>query len=158
MNITIGQVLAGLGIIAGGITSITVIVALFTKWYSKTVLKNIKEAVEPVNENISNMKKEFLCELDNTKQELKAMIDNGDSETCRNYLVHFLSDISKGNDIDPVEIEHAFAVMKHYSEDLKQNSYIHARWVQVLGDMSMSDVIKKYSIKSGNNNKQRRNK
>lgn len=147
MDITVGQILAGLGVIAGGITALTVIFTFLAKWYSKTVLKSISNAIAPLNKNIDDMKKEFLDELNNTKQELKAMIDYDDSETCRNYLVQFLRDANKGNILDPVEVEHAYSTMKHYTDDLKQNSYIHSRWVQVLGDMSMSDAIKKYSVK-----------
>lgn len=147
MNITVGQILAGLGAIAGGITALTVIFTLLAKWYSKTVLKSIEDAIKPLNKNIDDMKKEFLDKLEVTKHELKQNIDSDDSETCRTYLVHFLSEIVKENEVDPVEIEHAYSTMKHYTDDLHQNSYIHARWVQVLGDMPMSECIRKYSRK-----------
>ena len=50
---------------------------------------------------------------------------------CKNYLVRYLKDVEQGNKLDSVEIERAYEIFDHYTNDLKQNSYIHKRWEEL---------------------------
>lgn len=101
-NITIGQISTFLGLIAGIITSTGVIIATLQKFLKKT----IKNELEPINNNVKSL----------------------DVSQCKNFLVRFLADVEQGNKLDEVEKERAYEVYDHYTNDLKQNSYIHKRW------------------------------
>ena len=102
MKITINDIAVFLGLVAGIITSISVILIPI----KKSLTKAIKNEIEPINENIKKL----------------------DVGQCKNYLVRFLADVEQGNKLDEVEIERAYEIFDHYTNDLKQNSYIHKRW------------------------------
>lgn len=106
MDITIGQISTFLGIIAGIITSTGVILAFIQKILKKT----IKNELNPISDNIKQL----------------------DINQCKNFLVRFLADVEQGNELDKVEMERAYEVYDHYTNDLKQNSYIHTRWNQLM--------------------------
>ena len=105
-NITIGQISTFLGLLAGIITSTGVIIGFL----QKTLKKTIKSELEPISDNIKSL----------------------DISQCKNFLVRFLADVEQGNDLDKVEMERAYEVFDHYTNDLKQNSYIHKRWNQLM--------------------------
>lgn len=109
MNITLGEIGAFLGLIAGIITSGGVIIH-FTQKELKKVLKN---ELNPISTQIKDL----------------------DVSQCKNFLVRFLADVEQGNELDKVEIERAYEIYDHYSNDLKQNSYIHNRWESLLDKM-----------------------
>ena len=113
MNITLGQIGAFLGLIAGIITSGSVIIALMQKVLKKT----IKNELEPMSIQIEKIS-------DNVK--------TLDTNQCKNFLVRFLADVEQGNELDKVETERAYEVFDHYTNDLKQNSYIHKRWKELM--------------------------
>lgn len=106
MDITIGQISTFLGIIAGLITSTGVILAFIQKILKKT----IKTELDPISADIKQL----------------------DINQCKNFLVRFLADVEQGNELDEVEKERAYEVYDHYTNDLKQNSYIHTRWNQLM--------------------------
>lgn len=108
-NITIGQINAFLGILAGIITSGSIIIVFI----QKSLKKLIKNELEPISTQIKNL----------------------DVSQCKNFLVGFLADIEQGNELDKVELERAYEIYDHYINDLKQNSYIHNRWVQLMENM-----------------------
>lgn len=101
-NITIGQVVAILGIIAGLITSISTI-CVFCK-------KAINKGFEPIYKKI----------------------DKIDENQCRNFLVDFLADVENGIEKDEVQIKRAYEVYEHYTNDLHKNSYIHDKWEKLM--------------------------
>lgn len=109
MDITLGEIGAFLGLIAGIITSGGVIIH-FTQKELKKVLKN---ELNPISTQIKDL----------------------DVSQCKNFLVRFLADVEQGNVLDKVEIERAYEIYDHYSNDLKQNSYIHNRWESLLDKM-----------------------
>lgn len=113
MNITIGEIGAFLGLIAGIITSTGVIIAFLQKALKKT----IKNELEPMS-----------IQIDKINDNVKAL----DSSQCKNFLVRFLADVEQGNELDEVEKERAYEVYDHYTNDLKQNSYIHKRWQELM--------------------------
>lgn len=106
MNITLGQISAFLGLIAGLIASVSAIM-LFLQ---KSLKKVIKNEIEPMSIQVNNI----------------------DIAQCKNFLVRFLADVEQGNDLDEVEKERAYEIYDHYTNDLKQNSYIHKRWSQLM--------------------------
>jgi len=108
-NITIGQINAFLGILAGIITSGSIIIVFI----QKSLKKLIKNELEPISTQIKNL----------------------DVSQCKNFLVGFLADVEQGNELDKVEIERAYEIYDHYVNDLKQNSYIHNRWESLLDKM-----------------------
>lgn len=108
-NITIGQINAFLGILAGIITSGSIIIVFI----QKSLKKLIKNELEPISSQIKNL----------------------DVSQCKNFLVGFLADVEQGNELDKVELERAYEIYDHYINDLKQNSYIHNRWVQLMENM-----------------------
>ena len=137
MNITLGQLLSAIGVIAGAIGGITAIVAVVVKLYGKTVGKSISEAIEPLKGDIQKL-----------GNDVNSKLKDLDVSECRNFLVRFLGDIERGVNIDPVEVERAYDVYNHYIEDLKQNTYVKDRWRVVVGNKSIATAIKKYSHKS----------
>lgn len=108
-NITIGQINTFLGILAGIITSVSIIIVFI----QKSLKKLIKNELEPISTQIKNL----------------------DVSQCKNFLVGFLADVEQGNELDKVELERAYEIYDHYINDLKQNSYIHNRWVQLMENM-----------------------
>lgn len=113
MDITLGQISAFLGLIAGLIASVSAIM-LFLQ---KSLKKVIKNEIEPMSIQINKIN-------DNIK--------GLDVSQCKNFLVRFLADVEQGNVLDEVEKERAYEIYDHYTNDLKQNSYIHKRWSQLM--------------------------
>lgn len=101
-NITIGQLSAFLTFLMGFITALI--------YLSKILKKGFEKALKPINDNIKSL----------------------DVSQCKNFLVRFLADIEQGNELDKVEIERAYEIYDHYTNDLKQNSYIHQRWTELM--------------------------
>ena len=113
MDITLGQISTFLGLIAGLIASVSSIM-LFLQ---KSLKKVIKNEIEPMSIQINKIN-------DNIK--------GLDVSQCKNFLVRFLADVEQGNELDEVEKERAYEIYDHYTNDLKQNSYIHKRWSQLM--------------------------
>lgn len=55
-------------------------------------------------------------------------INSFDILFCKTYLIDFLSDIENGVEKDEEQYKVAYEVFDHYTNDLKMNSYIHAKW------------------------------
>lgn len=113
MNITLGQISAFIGLIAGLITSVSIII-LFLQ---KSLKKVIKNELEPMSIQI---------------EKINSNVNNLDVSQCKNFLVRFLADVEQGNKLDEVEKERAYEIYDHYTNDLKQNSYIHKRWEELV--------------------------
>ena len=101
MNITLGQMSAFLTFLVGFISALV--------YLSKVLKKTIEKVLEPMNNNIKEL----------------------DISQCKNFLVRYLKDVEQGNKLDQVEIERAYEIYDHYTNDLKQNSYIHKRWEEL---------------------------
>lgn len=71
-------------------------------------------------------------QVDKTLKPIQDSIKDLDVSQCKNFLVRFLADIEQGNPIDEVEKERAYEIYDHYTNDLKQNSYIHKRWNELM--------------------------
>lgn len=82
-----------------------------------------------VNKMLDNQfKKRFEPTIKELKEDIRVM----DIGQCKNFLVRFLKDIEQGNPVDDVERERACEVYDHYTNDLKQNSYIHNKWEKLM--------------------------
>lgn len=102
MNITIGQIGAFLTFLTGFIGALIYITNILNKIVERTL--------KPINDNIKQL----------------------DIAQCKNFLTGFLADMERGVKIDKVEIERAYEVYDHYINDLKQNSYMHKRWEEIM--------------------------
>ena len=106
-NITIGQIAVALAFLAGLITSVSVV--------SKHIKTFLTKALQ---EQLSAFKSEI--------EQVSKKVDNVDLESCKNYLVTFLSDVEKGNAIDEIEKERFFEQYQHYQK-IGGNSYIRRK-------------------------------
>ena len=113
MTIDLSKIYTIIGVLAGLITSLTVICVFLKKIIEKT-LEKIKEPI--------------LNEL----KEQKIAILKIDENHCKDVLMQFLSDVENGIDKNEYEIARAHEVYNHYTNVLKKNSYIHARWEKVM--------------------------
>ena len=100
-NITLGQIATILAFIVGLIGSV--------KYLSKEIKNQVNKTLEPINNSIKEL----------------------DVGQCKNYLVRYLKDVEQKNKLDEVEVERAYEIYDHYTNDLKQNSYIHKRWEEL---------------------------
>lgn len=103
-NVTLGQIAVLFTVIAGFITSIGVI--------HQRIEKQLRKLFE-----------EQLQAFDTKMNVLEERMDAVDLNSCKNYLVRFLSDVEKGEKIDEIELERFFEQYKHYT-DHGGNSYI----------------------------------
>ena len=55
-----------------------------------------------------------------------------DVRSCRMFLVSFLCDIENGIEKDEVQWQLAHEIYDHYTNVLKENSYIHDKWERVV--------------------------
>ena len=55
-----------------------------------------------------------------------------DVRSCRMFLVGFLCDLENGTDKNEVEWQLAHEIYDHYTNDLKENSYVHDKWERVV--------------------------
>jgi hypothetical protein len=101
-HITIGQISTFLALIVGLLGSV--------KYLSKELKKQVNKTLEPINNSIKEL----------------------DVGQCKNFLVRFLADVENEKILDQVEIERAYEIYDHYTNDLKQNSYIHKRWEELM--------------------------
>lgn len=101
-NITLGQIVACIIAIAGFIGAV------------KTISDTIKKSIEKG--------------LDKIQAPLNDKINKMDIMQCRIFLVNHLEEKKRGIEKSEYEELLAHEVYKHYTEDLKSNSYIHRMW------------------------------
>lgn len=101
-NITLGQIVICLSFLGTVIGSIEFLAIRFKK--------QIEKILKPINDDIKSL----------------------DVSQCKNFLVRFLADVEQENDIDEVERQRAYEIYDHYTNDLKQNSYIHDKWDKLM--------------------------
>lgn len=110
-QITLGQIAAFLGCLAGIIASVTVIGGVLKKW----MLKLFKEEFETFNETLKDLRKH---------------IDDVDVETCKNHLITVLSAVERGETLQELEMERFWEEYSHYGER-GGNSYIERKVEQL---------------------------
>lgn len=88
--------------VAGLITSITVIITAINKIFDNKL--------KPINKQISCL----------------------DENQCKNFLITFLEEKEKGEEMDEIRIKRAYEVYDHYTNVLHKNSYIHDKWEKLM--------------------------
>lgn len=110
-GITLGQIALGLAFIVGICTSTGYLIKHLQKWINDAMadqLKAIKSEIKTVSDKV----------------------DNVDMESCKNYLVVFLSGVEKGNTVDEIERERFYEQFQHYV-GIGGNSYIRRKVEQL---------------------------
>ena len=117
-NITIGQILSVLKWFIG------IVGIIGTLWGGYKGLKtSLTKAIEKqIDEQISSISAKI--------DEIDRKVDRVDMESCKNYLVRFLSDAEQGNMIDEIERQRFWEQYEHY-EKCGGNSYIHQKVVKL---------------------------
>lgn len=78
---------------------------------------------------ITALKKVLKIWLDNN---VNNKIDKLDILICKLHIIDFLSDVENGVEKDDEQIRLAHEMYDHYTDDLKQNSYVHDKWNKVI--------------------------
>jgi zona occludens toxin (predicted ATPase) len=63
---------------------------------------------------------------------VNAQIIGLDINYCRDFLVNFLADVENGVKMKDIQITRAYEAYDHYTKDLKGNSYIHQKWIELM--------------------------
>ena len=106
-NITIGQIAVGVAFVValiGGIASL-----------KKSIKKWIEDAL-----------KDRFDAIDKTQKAILTRLDAVDIENCKNYLITFLSEVSRGEVKDEIEIKRFWEEFEHYAA-CGGNSYVKHR-------------------------------
>lgn len=110
-NVTIGQIAS----IIGTIVAIGGGVAVIAGWISKSLKKYltivIKEEIEPLKETMARIETE---------------VKKTDKEATKNFLVTFLANVDRGEQIDEIERQRFFEEWEHYTAN-GGNGYLHAK-------------------------------
>lgn len=80
---------------------------------------------------ITALKKVLQIWLDKNVNE---KIDKLDILICKLHIIDFLSDVENGVEKDDEQIKLAYEMYDHYTNDLKQNSYVHDKWNKVMNN------------------------
>ena len=75
--------------------------------------------------------KKIKLQVEKTLDPISKSIEQLDISQCKNFLVNFLSNIESSEQIDELQKQRAYEIYDHYTNDLKQNSYIHKRWEEL---------------------------
>ena len=78
---------------------------------------------------ITALKKVLQIWLDNN---VNKKIDTLDILICKLHIIDFLSDVENGVVKDDEQIRLAHEMYDHYTNDLKQNSYVHDKWERIM--------------------------
>lgn len=110
-QITIGQIGLAVTFLVGLITG----VGYLHKHLTDLLKKSLRDQFDPITRKID---------------ELQTKIDTVDMESCKNYLVDFLADLDRGQEIDEIERERFWEQYEHYTKK-GGNSYIHRKVEQL---------------------------
>lgn len=67
-----------------------------------------------------------------TLKPVRTELKREDIRSCRMFLVEFLCDIENGVEKDEVQWQLAHEIYDHYTNELKENSYVHDKWERVV--------------------------
>lgn len=112
-SITLGQMAAALAFIVAIIAGV------------KTLKKSIKEWLSAA------LKEEF-DKLEKSNSEILKRLDCVDIENCKNFLVTFLAELSRGEVKDETELQRFWEEYEHYQK-LGGNSYIRNKVEELKG-------------------------
>ena len=110
-NITLGQIALAIAFFAGLVSGTGALLKQIKKWLGVA----FQEEFQKLNEKVDG---------------LQTYIDDVRFNSCKNYLVHFLSEVDRGQPIDEIELARFWEQYEHYRQK-GGNSYI-ARKVEQL--------------------------
>lgn len=101
------------------------------KYLKKEIGEALKKILEgqfkEMNDKLDNVQEELNGKLDEMEKSIKKL----DIQTSKNFLIRYLADIERGEDIYESEKQRFWDEYKHYKDDLKENAYI-TEWVDKL--------------------------
>ena len=112
-HITMGQVAQALALIVAILTAVTYLEKALKQWISDTL-------------------KDKFDGFEKKQAEILKRIDDVDLENCKNYLVTFLAEISRGEPKDETEMQRFWEEFDHY-EEKGGNSYVKHRVDELKG-------------------------
>lgn len=115
--LTLGQISGAITLVVGIITGIAYLSQNTKKWIKASM-------------------KEQMDSIDTKLDSLNDRLDQVDMESCKNYLVTFLSKVEKGVYIDEIEKERFWEQYQHYQK-LGGNSYIKRK----IDDLAAKNII-----------------
>lgn len=104
-SLTVGEILTGLGVLAGLIAAALGIY----KYFKKAVEKVLEEQFKAINERLDD---------------IEAGIKQKDIDACKDFLVRFLSDVERGAGISEMEMQRFSERYNQYINTYEQNGYI----------------------------------
>ena len=104
-DLSIKELCTALIFLGSLIGALSAIGALFTKM--------LKKVLEPVQKQLRKI----------------------DVSNSRIFLVGFLCDLEQGVEKDEVQWKLAHEIYDHYTDDLKENSYVHDKWERVVNNV-----------------------
>lgn len=117
-QITLGQIASFLAFVVALGGSITGIVAIVKKPFKKRddemkkfIALTVKTEVDPIKETMARIESE---------------VKKTDKEATKNFLVTFLSNVDRGEQIDEIERQRFFEEWEHYTAQ-GGNGYLHAK-------------------------------
>ena len=113
-RITIGQIAIAVSSLVGLISGIAYLKSHLKKWISGA----LSEQLDAINSRIDD---------------IDINLKNVDMEACKNYLVHVLSRVERGDQLDDIELERFWEQYEHYIKN-GGNSYIKRRVEQLKED------------------------
>ena len=113
-NITLGQIAVAVAFVVGLATGVAAIRKIIKSWLTdafKAEFAEINKKLDDVNKRVKEV----------------------DMESCKTFLVSFMSRLDRGNDIDEIELERFWEQYQHYEKN-GGNSYIHRKAEQLKSD------------------------
>ena len=104
-QITIGEIMTGLGVLAGIVAGV---IGIY-KYFKKAVEKVLEDQFKALNERLD---------------EIDDQIKEKDIDACKDFLVRFLSDVERGADISEMERQRFSERYNQYINKYEQNGYI----------------------------------
>ena len=113
-NITLGQIAVAVAFIVGLATGVAAIRKAVKSWLTDT----LKEEFTEINKKLDAVNKR---------------VGEVDMESCKTFLVSFLSKVDSDASVDEIELERFWEQYQHY-EKIGGNSYIHRKVEQLKND------------------------
>ena len=139
-KITLSQIFSTLAMVAGVVTSLGIIAGVFIKLFQWMTKKRKEKEINPILDEMKNMETRIMTRMKENDDAINTKIDKlGDDiatldiNQCKDVITNYISALERKEKIDSVFEERAYEAMDRYTNVLKQNSYIHKRWEEVIG-------------------------
>lgn len=120
-GITLGMIAQNVGLLAAFVGSFSALMYGIGKIVDKLIAQPLLKKMDD-NKDI----------LEKKIKEVKDELSIVGADQCKNYLVRFLADVEKGQNLSEAEIERAYDAYEKYTKSYNGNSYIHDRWTKLM--------------------------